>query len=183
MKTTLIKTITIVLFAVLVNLSSASAQKEYKVWYTLNGESKKTFLTLDYGTKIEALEILSFKHGRNSRLTISSMEQSDQFAESMAEMVLGFVFLNALNGGTINESKSIPEQLEQYITSGCAENGKVVQMKSNNPNKQFAIRQESTKTPGKFRYLFIDGTVGMKDVGGKFYMIPKATWGCSKHTH
>jgi hypothetical protein len=59
--------------------------------------------------------------------------------------------------------KSIKDQLEVFITNGCAKNSKVVKMTSSNPQKQFAIKQESTKTPGKFRYFFIDKTVGMTD--------------------
>ena len=33
---------------------------------------------------------------------------------------------------------------------------------------QFAIKQESTKTPGKFRYFFADGRAGIFDANGKF---------------
>lgn len=74
--------------------------------------------------------------------------------------------------------KSIEDQLTVFITNGCAKNGKVVKMKSSNPQKQFAIKQESTKTPGKFRYLFIDNTVGMSDETGKFQILPNK-WACN----
>jgi hypothetical protein len=75
--------------------------------------------------------------------------------------------------------KSISDQLQGFITNGCAKNGKVVKMKSTNPQKQFAIKQESTKTPGKFRYLFIDNTIGMNDETGKFKILPNK-WACDQ---
>lgn len=74
--------------------------------------------------------------------------------------------------------KLISDQLQVFITNGCAKNGKVVKMKSTNPQKEFAIKQESTKTPGKFRYLFIDNTVGMSDETGKFQILPNK-WACN----
>ncbi len=70
--------------------------------------------------------------------------------------------------------KSIKDQLEVFITNGCVKNGKVVPMKSG----KFAIKQESTKTPGKFRYFFIDNTVGMNDETGKFQILPNK-WACN----
>lgn len=70
--------------------------------------------------------------------------------------------------------KSISDQLQVFITNGCVKNGKVVPMKSG----KFAIKQESTKTPGKFRYLFIDNTVGMNDETGKFQILPNK-WACN----
>jgi hypothetical protein len=79
---------------------------------------------------------------------------------------------------TADAPKSIKDQLEVFITNGCAKNGKVVKMKSANPQKEFAIKQESTKTPGKFRYLFIDNTVGMTDETGKFQILPNK-WACN----
>ena len=79
---------------------------------------------------------------------------------------------------TADAPKSIKDQLEVFITNGCAKNGKVVKMKSTNPQKEFAIKQESTKTPGKFRYLFIDNTVGMSDETGKFQILPNK-WACN----
>jgi hypothetical protein len=74
--------------------------------------------------------------------------------------------------------KSISDQLQVFITNGCAKTGKVVKMKSSNPQKQFAIKQESVKTPGKFRYLFIDNTVGVSDETGKFQVLPNK-WACN----
>jgi hypothetical protein len=79
---------------------------------------------------------------------------------------------------TADAPKSIKDQLEEFITNGCAKNGKVVKMKSTNPQKEFAIKQESTKTPGKFRYLFIDKTIGMVGESGKFEISPNK-WSCN----
>jgi hypothetical protein len=74
-------------------------------------------------------------------------------------------------------SKSLKDQLQVFMTNGCVKNGKVVQMKSTNPQKQFAIRQENKKIPGKVRYLFIDNTVGISDETGKFKFLPNK-WAC-----
>ena len=82
------------------------------------------------------------------------------------------------NGFRGDAEKSIKDKLEEFITNGCAKNGKVVKMKSSNPQKEYAIKQESTKTPGKFRYLFIDNTVGMSDETGKFQVLPNK-WACN----
>jgi hypothetical protein len=78
---------------------------------------------------------------------------------------------------TANAPKSLSDQLEEFITNGCAPNGKVVKLKSTNPQKEYAIKQESAKTPGKFRYLFIDKTIGMIGESGKFEMSPNK-WSC-----
>ncbi len=45
-------------------------------------------------------------------------------------------------------------------------------MQTKNPALQFAIKQESTKTPGKFRYFFADGRAGIFDTNGKFQFLP-----------
>jgi hypothetical protein len=45
-------------------------------------------------------------------------------------------------------------------------------MQTKNPALQFAIKQESTKTPGKFRYFFADGRAGIFDDNGKFQFLP-----------
>lgn len=79
---------------------------------------------------------------------------------------------------TPEPEKSISDQLQEFITNGCVKNGKVVKMNSTNPQKQYAIKQESTKTPGKFRYFFIDYTVGMNDETGKFQILPNK-WECN----
>ena len=63
---------------------------------------------------------------------------------------------------------TLQEKLQSLIDDGCIKGGVVVQMGSTNPNKQYAIKQESTKTPGKFRYFFIDNTYGTVGPDGKF---------------
>ena len=45
-------------------------------------------------------------------------------------------------------------KLTKMLADGCVKNGKIVEMDSPNPVYQFAIKQESTKTPGKFRFFF-----------------------------
>jgi hypothetical protein len=70
--------------------------------------------------------------------------------------------------------KSIEDQLQGFIDNGCVKNGNVVKMRSG----KSAIKQESTKTPGKFRYFFIDNTVGMADETGKFQILPNK-WACN----
>ena len=59
-------------------------------------------------------------------------------------------------------------KLNKILTDGCVKNGKIVTMQTKNPALQFAIKQESTKTPGKFRYFFADGRAGIFDANGKF---------------
>jgi len=62
--------------------------------------------------------------------------------------------------------------LNKIISDGCVKNGKIVTMQTKNPALQFAIKQESTKTPGKFRYFFADGRAGIFDGSGKFQFLP-----------
>lgn len=59
-------------------------------------------------------------------------------------------------------------KLNKILTDGCVKNGKIVSLQTTNPALQFAIKQESTKTPGKFRYFFADGRAGMFDENKKF---------------
>jgi hypothetical protein len=59
-------------------------------------------------------------------------------------------------------------KLNKILTDGCVKNGKIVTLQTKNPALQFAIKQESTKTPGKFRYFFADGRAGIFNVDGKF---------------
>ena len=68
----------------------------------------------------------------------------------------------------------IDAQLQSFVDDGRAL-GTVVPMNSTNPQLKFAIKQESTKTPGKFRYLFIDKRVGMME-NGKFIFVKDAVW-------
>jgi hypothetical protein len=69
--------------------------------------------------------------------------------------------------GASGPEPTLQEKLQALIDDGCVKNGVVVQMGSTNPNRQYAIKQESTKTPGKNRYFFIDNTYGTI-VDGKF---------------
>ena len=66
----------------------------------------------------------------------------------------------------------LKSQLNKILTDGCVKNGKIVTMQTKNPALQFAIKQESTKTPGKFRYFFADGRAGIFDANGKFQFLP-----------
>jgi hypothetical protein len=82
--------------------------------------------------------------------------------------------------GSTTKTKTIEQQLQEFITNGCFPNGnpKVVKMSSTNPQKTYAIKIESTKTPGKFGYFFIDKTVGEME-GGTFKLL-KDPWFCDK---
>jgi hypothetical protein len=75
----------------------------------------------------------------------------------------------------VGDTKS---KLSKMLDDGCVKNGKIVEMESKNPVLQFAIRQESTKTPGKFRYFFADNRVGSFDGNGKFEFSP-SKWSCT----
>jgi hypothetical protein len=66
----------------------------------------------------------------------------------------------------------LKSKLNKILTDGCVKNGKIVTMQTKNPALQFAIKQESTKTPGKFRYFFADGRVGVFDSNNKFQFLP-----------
>jgi hypothetical protein len=68
-------------------------------------------------------------------------------------------------------------KLNKILSDGCVKNGKIVQLQSKNPALQYAIKQESTKTPGKFRYFFADNRVGIFDGSGKFQFSP-SKWSC-----
>jgi hypothetical protein len=72
-------------------------------------------------------------------------------------------------------STGIDAQLQAFIDDGRVANGKVVQLNSTNPQLKFAIKQESTKTPGKFRYLFIDKRIATLE-NGKFVFMKDAVW-------
>ncbi len=80
----------------------------------------------------------------------------------------------------INEqNETLDQQLQAFIDKGCFPNGnaKVVPMKATNPTeKRFAIKVESTKTPGKFRYFFIDNTVGQKE--NETFTMLTSKWSC-----
>lgn len=72
---------------------------------------------------------------------------------------------------------SIDKQLQEKLTNGCITFGKVVKMGNpTKPERSFAIKQESAKTPGKFRYLFIDKAAYLFE-NGKFTKLP-VNWDC-----
>jgi hypothetical protein len=69
------------------------------------------------------------------------------------------------------------QKLTKVLDDGCVKNGNIVSMQTKNPALQLAIKQESTKTPGKFRYFFADNRVGIFDNNGKFQFSP-SKWSC-----
>jgi len=71
--------------------------------------------------------------------------------------------------------QGVDAQLQAYLDNGSIKNGKVVPMNSTNPQLKYAIKQESTKTPGKIRYLFIDKRIGVMD-NGKFIFLDNTEW-------
>lgn len=73
----------------------------------------------------------------------------------------------------------IKDQLQKFIDDGCFPVGaKVVKMKATNPKKEYAVKVESTKNPGKFRYYFIDNTAGQME-NNTFKFLP-GQWACSQ---
>ena len=71
----------------------------------------------------------------------------------------------------------LKSQLQKFIDTGCINGGVVVELKSANPNKKFAIKKESKKNPGTYNYFFIDFTFGNFDQTGKFVM-GNGKWNC-----
>jgi hypothetical protein len=69
-------------------------------------------------------------------------------------------------------SSNSRQTLEKFLSDGCVKIGTIVSMQSTNPSLQFAIKQESSRTPGKFRYLFADNRVGAFNENGKFEFNP-----------
>jgi hypothetical protein len=53
-----------------------------------------------------------------------------------------------------SQKQELRTRLESYVNRGCTPGGKVISMSSGNPQYSYSIKQESTKTPGKFRYLY-----------------------------
>jgi hypothetical protein len=78
------------------------------------------------------------------------------------------------------EQTSVKDQLQKFIDDGCFPNGGpiVVKMKSTNPNKEYAIKIQSTKTPNKFRYFFIDNSVGQMENNAFIFL--QTPWVCSQ---
>lgn len=74
----------------------------------------------------------------------------------------------------------IKSELEKIKGYGCFRNEAViVQTNRTEPNRQWAIKQESKKTPGKFGYFFYDKSIGEIDTSGKFGIITQK-WECAK---
>jgi hypothetical protein len=69
-------------------------------------------------------------------------------------------------------TSNLREKLEKFLSDGCVKNGVIVSMQSTNPLLQLAIKQESTRTPGKFRYVFSDNRIGSFNENGKFEFSP-----------
>ena len=63
---------------------------------------------------------------------------------------------------------TVKQQLEKILSAGCVKDGVIVSMESTNPSLQLAIKQESSRTPGKFRYVFVDKRIGAFNENGKF---------------
>ncbi len=103
-------------------------------------------------------------------------------------LILLFALFSGCNNSQVEQiqestSNDIDQQLQELINNGCFHNGnpKVVSMNSTNPLKKYAIKIESTKTPGKFRYFFIDKTVGEMDDG--VFRLLNGKWKCGAVSH
>ena len=83
----------------------------------------------------------------------------------ISKIILLSVYLFFLGFVANAQTNIIEAQLQAFVDNGAVKNGIVVQMQSTNPQLQYAIKQESTKTPGKFRYFFIDRRVGRFENG------------------
>ena len=77
---------------------------------------------------------------------------------------------------TPEQPVSVKDQLQKILDHKCIPFGTVVEMDSKNPNFQFAIEQESTTTPGRKRYLFIDKSAYLFE-GGKWTKL-STKWSC-----
>jgi len=76
----------------------------------------------------------------------------------------------------INEQvEDLKGNLQSMIDNGFIKSpATVVQMQTTNPKLQFAVKKESVKTPGTFKYFFVDGRVG-SFVNNKF-VFDKNKW-------
>lgn len=73
----------------------------------------------------------------------------------------------------------VESQLNDLLKNGCVKYGKVVPLKKTNPPQyQFAIKQESSSNPGKVRYLFVDKKYAIFENG--IMTMGKDSWACSK---
>jgi len=77
---------------------------------------------------------------------------------------------------------SLKDQLQKFIDDECFPSSSIVTtMKTTNPKKQYAIKVESSLTPGKFRYYFIDNTAGQIE-NGVFTILPGKWPPCDPNT-
>lgn len=87
---------------------------------------------------------------------------------------------NPSTSATSTEQTSVKDELEKIKSYGCFnQTAVVIKTKFTEPNRQFAVKQESKKNPGKFGYFFIDNTIGMLNDLGKFEIIAQK-WDCPK---
>jgi hypothetical protein len=77
----------------------------------------------------------------------------------------------------LEQANSAKDQLQGLLDNKCVPFGTVVQLRTTNPQLQFAIKQESKKNPGQIRYLFIDNSIGNLENGKIVYSTNK--WKCS----
>jgi len=78
----------------------------------------------------------------------------------------------------LEQANNVETELQRIIDTGCIKDGKIVRMKSSNPKYQFAIKKESKKNPGKFRYFYVDYTAAEFE-NGKPKVIP-GKWRCDE---
>jgi len=90
---------------------------------------------------------------------------------------------------TLNENKivikeqtgGVKEQLEKMQTYCFSSGTTIVKLENfTKPERQFAIRRESKKYRGNFRYYFIDGTVSLKEPNSPTLVAEKSGWNKSE---
>jgi len=94
--------------------------------------------------------------------------------ESEIKRILEMHSKERKNKFIIKEQSNTNNDLSDMIAQGCVPGGKLVKMNSKSP-KDYAIKLESTKNPGNFRYFFIDGSVGQK-LGASPFKMTTMTW-------
>jgi hypothetical protein len=88
----------------------------------------------------------------------------------------------------LEQDDKLKEELQTLLDNKCFPRGEVVGMNSTNPKYKYAIKLESKKTPGRFRYFFIDKTAYEYDddkTRKNFHRVKSssgadATWECDK---
>ena len=134
-------------------------QKVKKTIYKLNS---KLFITMRQRYKIDGSEIKRIleMHDRENPNKKLILEQDDK----------------------------LKEELQTLLDNKCFPRGEVVGMNSTNPKYKYAIKLESKKNPGRFRYFFIDKTAYEYDddkTKKNFHRVKgssgaDATWECDK---